>query len=632
MREKLLSPIRLGNLEVSNRLVLLAISVGLSNQDFSVSQRELDFYESIAKGGAGLLIHGALRIDKQWPSHLPCEAGIFHDGFVDGLSELTRRVHQHGTKIIFQLWHPGVVQYFMEEGEVKPVGELTKEEIADIISKYVSAAVRAKQAGADGVEVQLCHNYLCGQFLTPAFNTRTDEYSAEPLENGMRFPLEVIAAIKEACGPEYPILVKVNGSDFMEGGMDIQRTVACLPYLEKAGVDLITVSAGGELSTLTGMSGDGRRAEGWKVEMAEEVKRHTTIPVCATGSIRHPDYMEKILDQGQCDMVGIARGLLADPEIGRKIMEGREDEIRHCISCMHCFDCYSGSGEGLCTVNPSAGFDAGLVALKENGDNQLVYVIGAGPAGLECAVTLAKRKYRVVVLEREGRIGGSILLAARPNGKAKMEWMIDYYRRMAEKLGVEIRLNAQVNVEELLDSNPYGVVVATGSDEAILPIPGLDLPFVHSVRDILRDLPYIARKKIVVLGAGLTGLETATTYAEAGNDVTIVDMMKPVAPEEMQTHNALQLGYAQDAGVAIHMEHKLVRVEDHRVVVENLQTNQQVAFDADYVFNAMGVRANVSVWEQLQGAACKVGRIGDASKPGPAVNAIGDGYKLALEF
>lgn len=630
MREKIFTPIMIGNVEVSNRIVRLAAGIGLSNDDQTVSERELDYFEQLAKSGTGLIVFGALRIDNDWACYLPNEAAIYDDKFLPGLTAIADRIHQYGSKVFFQLWHPGLIEYFMEEGKrFIDINDMTHDDIQDIISKYQAAAVRARKAGADGVEVQLCHNYLCGQFLSPASNRRTDEYSAEPVENAMRLPMQIFEAIKAACGDDFPIIAKVNGSDFIEGGITIERTIECVPFLERAGIALITVSGGGVV--LTGMSADGRHEEGWKVPFAEKVKQVTSIPVCATGSIRHPDFVEKILTEKKCDMVGMARGVIAEPEWVCKVKEDREDEMRYCISCMHCLDSYN-SDDAICTVNPLIGLVKSETQLAENGNGRLVCVVGAGPGGMEAAITLAKRNFKVIVFERYGKIGGSVNLACRPNGKSKMSWLTDSQELRAEKLRIEIRLNHPVTADELAEMKPYAVIVATGSDSASPRIEGLDQSYVLDVRSVLKTRPYLSGKKIVVIGAGMTGLETATTYAEEGNTVTVIDMMPMPAPETMMTHDVLQFDYAADANVSIMMSHKLLKVASNVVVTENLETGESENFEADVVINAMGVRSNRAIIAALKDRGIQVITIGDAVAPGRAVSAVSGGYYAARDL
>lgn len=633
MRAHIFQPIKIGNVTVPNRIVRLASGFTLANDDQTVSDNELDYFETLAKSGTGLIVYGALRIDNDWACYLENEDAIYDDKFLPGLTEAVKRIHKYDSKVFFQLWHPGYVAYTLEDGKrFCDIAELSLDEIDGMVEKFRAAAVRAKKAGADGVEVQLCHTYLLNQFLSPHFNHRTDEYSAEPLENGMRLAMRVFDAIHEACGKDFPIIVKVQGTDFFEDGITVERMIQCLPYLEKAGIALISVSAGGERSgNPNGMAADGHSEEGWKVLLAEAIKKATTIPVCATGSIRHPDYVEQILAEGKCDMVGMARGLMAEPEWVAKVAEGREAELRYCVSCMRCLDT-TDMVNPPCTVNPTAKCGSAMRPLKINGNGRAVAVIGAGPGGMEAAITLAKRGFKPVVFERSGEIGGSLNLACKPDGAYKLHWLVDYHQRMAETLGVEIRLNTNVTANELLAMHPYAVVVATGSDGFTPPIPGFDLPMVKDVRDILRTMPYISGKKIVVIGAGMTGVETATTYAARGNDVSIVDMMEMPDPMTIPWHDALHFGYAEDAGVQMFMGHKLLKVEDGCVVAESLDTNQTVTIKADLVFNAMGVRSNRGLAEELKEAPFQVICIGDAIKPGRAVTAVSDGYQAALKL
>lgn len=424
---KVLQPIQIGNIEVKNRVSYLAMAKFLATPDGEVTDRQVAFYEGLAKGGAGLIIPGALNIDPDWPSYLKCQPNFWDDKYIDGVARIVDACHKHGAKVLLQPWHPGEVDY-VGNGTPK-ITDLTVEEIHKKQQLFVDAAVRCQKAGADGIEFQICHNYLACCFFTPGINKRTDQYGCDTMENSLRFSLESIGKIQQACGRDFPITVKLQGFDGkFEGGITPERAAEAAPWLEKAGVAMISVSAGGKTSGTTLMSADGRQPEGWKVMFAEAVKRAVSIPVCATGSIRHLEYVEELLEQGKCDMVGIGRGLIAEPNWIRKVEEGREDEMRHCVSCLHCMTAMSGPEITNCTVNPLALREIlGMDELRQDGGGRTVAIVGAGPAGLEAAVTLEQRSFMPVVLESDSEIGGMARLAAVPDGKAKMNWLVDYY-------------------------------------------------------------------------------------------------------------------------------------------------------------------------------------------------------------
>ena len=322
MSHKFLEPIKIGNQTVKNRVMFLAMAKNISNFDDSVSAKDIAYVESVAAGGVGLLVPGAMIVDPEWPSVLPLQPGIYDDRFIPGLRRLVLAAHKYDAKILFQLWHPGATNY--SGIDPKTVDELTKDEIHAIQDKFVAAAKRAMAAGADGIEFQTCHGYLACQFISPLFNHRTDEYGWNKVEDRTRFATEILTRIRKVIGPDKIISVKMQGFDYpkSEGpngndGITPEQAAEVAPYLEKAGADMIAVSAGGTIYHQDDiMSGDVHRAEGWKVPAATMVKNAVSVPVVATGSIRHPDFVDQIINDGKCDMVGMGRGAFARNRVG----------------------------------------------------------------------------------------------------------------------------------------------------------------------------------------------------------------------------------------------------------------------------------------------------------------------------
>ena len=628
---KILTPIKLGNMELKNRLMYLAMAKRLSTSDNFVTDRQIAYYVNYAKNGVGLMATGGCIIDKDYPSQFIKQPGLYDDKFLPGLKKLTDAVHAADGKILFQLWHPGEVVNNCKPSEVKKCADWTKAEIHNIMKMYAEAALRAKKAGADGVEFHIAHNYLPGQFLVPYFNKRTDEYSAETLENGLRFSIESIRKIQEACGKDFPITIKINGIDVVEGGMTPEYAAEATLLLEKEGVLMVSVSGGGTITDVTAMSGDGYREEGWKVPYAAIIKKKVNIPVMATGSIRHPEFIEKILQDGSCDMVGMGRGLLADPEWIKKLSEGREDEIKACISCMECFN-ESSPGESNCSVNPLALRESENIVIEEDGDNRVVIVVGSGPAGLEAAITLAKRKFKPIIFESKSYIGGNEKLAAVPINKSKFNWHIEYFKKQIERLNIEVRLNTSCTPEILEKIKPYAVFVATGSIP-IFPrsVPGITKSNVKMLRNVLEDFPNITGGKVVVVGAGLSGLETATTFAANDNRVTVIDML-PEPTETIAIDHAVVISHAIKSKVNIKMSHKLVEIKDDEVIAENMETNQIINIPADMVVISMGVQPDNVLYNQIKDKFEHVINIGDSNHCAKIVDAVQTGFDKAVEL
>lgn len=627
---KILEPIQVGPMQLRNRVMYLAMAKGLSTPDNFITDRQIAYYENYAKNHVGLIVTGACITFPDYPSKLPMQPGIYDDKFIPGMKKLVDAVHSHGSKFLFQPWHPGITAYGCDATEVKAVADFSLEEIKELQNTFVQGAIRAQKAGADGVEVHIAHNYLLEQFLTPLFNKRTDEYGAQNMENGLRFTTELIGMIKKACGAGFAVTTKINGNDFNPEGMTAEKVAKAGPILEAAGADMISVSAGGGLTNILGMSADGRSPEGWKVPLAEAVKKSgVKIPVMATGSLRHPEYVEQVLAEGRCDMIGMGRGLLAEPEWVVKLEQGREREMHHCISCMHCMNPVLPGVSG-CTVNPLALRELEDIVLKEDGKERKVAIAGGGPAGLEAAVTLAKRGFVPVIFEKKPEVGGMELIGSVPDGKSKLKWHIEYFRNEVERLGIQVNAGKEADGDDIAALDPYAVFVCTGSNPVIPgSIPGIKLPNVKEVRDILADFPEGKGKQVVIVGAGLVGLECGATYASRGNKVTIIDMLPPSDPAATSTEQMLAMGHAMAAGIDIRMKHKLLEITQDAVKAENLETGESVSIPADEVVLSMGVSANNGLYNTIKDRFDRIYNIGDSDKTGLIAEAVQSAFDTA---
>lgn len=641
MDHKFLEPITIGNQTVKNRIFLLAMSRCMSTYDGKVTMRDLDYIEAIAKGGTGMIIPGAMVVDHSWPSTLPMQLGIWHDKFLPGLTTMVERVHKYDAKILFQLWHPGQVDY--TGGKPKSINEMTVEEIHEKQALFVAAAKRAMKAGADGIEFQTCHTYLANQFLSPLWNHRTDEYGWENIDDRVRFATETISMLREAIGPDKILAVKMQGFDFPKGegpdgndGITPDMAAEVAPYLEKAGADMITVSSGG---TLTGrddiMSGDGHRPEGWKVPAAKKVKAAVSIPVAASGSLRHPEYIDQIISDGSCDLVGMGRGLVAEHEYVNKCAAGKEDQLRYCMSCNHCGNISMTDDTSVCSINPFACREGSYKGIKENGGGRVVAIVGAGPAGMEAAITLKQRGFEPVVFDKRGEIGGNMNIAKKPPYKYKFQWNIDYYANMARLLNIDVRLNTEATAEKILALDPYSVLIAAGSKTSTLKVDGLDKADVIQARDLLDKEMKFENKKIVIIGGGLTGLETGQYLKEQGNDVKIVDFAPPFPSIPMTPRYSvealLDMRHCTDENIELLYEHKVLCYKEGKLYVQSVNDENDIKkLDADIVVMSVGVKPADKLYDELKEAGHpSVWKVGDANKPDMICRAVMAGSKFA---
>lgn len=620
-----LEPIKIGHMTLKNRIISTPMARWIAGVDGDMTEGFCAHYERIAKGGASLILPGISVIDSTWPYISNNQLWLDDDKYIPGLKHFVDVIHTAGAKVGFQLWCSGL------SGTTRSINDFTLNDIKRMQDLYLNAAIRCKKAGADVVEFHLGHLYLPSQFLSPAFNNRTDKYGADTVENAVRFSVECIDMInKNLCDDTFSVIVKMNGDDFIDGGVNIKWASEAAKHLEKAGISMITVNAGGALSTIIGMSDDGRQPEGWKVHLAEGVKNAVNIPVAACGSIRHPEYADAIINEGKCDVIALGRALYAEPEWVKKVEEGKENEIRHCISCMFCFTVVK-SGMAGCSVNPLNKRELEMKEPLNNGDNRKIIVLGAGPSGLEAAVNLAERGFNVSVYEKTNTIGGLVKLATVPPGKTKIGWLLDYYEKQIERLNIELITNKELSIKEISELNPYAIISAMGSNEFIPPIEGIDCNNVFSGRDVLRgNVKVPSNKQIIILGGGLTGLEIARFMCKNGNTVNVLEMLPNNPNANLETKLALE--DAKNEGVFINFEHKVVNLTNDSVSTINLKNNLEVAFPADMIILSLGIRPNNSFADKLDKIFNRVIRVGDCNNLCKISSAVQSGFDAAIDL
>ena len=573
-----LEPIKIGNIQLKNRIIQAPMSRWLASDEGYVTDQFCANYERVAKGGAGLVLPGTGIVDSTWPFTSNNELFLDDDKFLPGMKRFTDTIHNAGAKVGFQLWCCGLAH------TTRSINDFTLEDIRHMQAKYVDAARRCKAAGADVVEFHLAHTYLPCEFLSPAWNQRTDEYGADTVENAIRFSYECIKTIHdELCDGTFEIIVKVNGTDFTENGITPEWCAEACTYLEKAGVSLITVNAAGWLVSLTLMSDDGKRPEGWKTYLAESIRKRVNIPVAAMGSIRHPEYADWAIRSGKCDMIALARELLADPEWVKKTVEGREDEIRHCTSCMFCFNNYE-PGHSACSVNPFAKRELEYSELPHDGLNRKVSVVGAGPAGLEAAVTLAQRGFAVTLFDQFPRIGGQVALTASLPGKSKRAWQIEYYNNQIRRLGIRVVLGQPVTIDMLRAMNPYAVVTALGDKEILPELKGAGADRVLLSRSILAGQCQIPIKKnVVIIGYTYAAFGVAQYLCSFGNHVTV--LVESAANSAATLSESLAISDAVAAGAQVLFQQSITEITDDCVSANNAD-GKSINYPADVVIAA----------------------------------------------
>lgn len=629
----LFTPEKIGSLEIKNRTIMAPMSAALGNPDGTMSDELLAYYTARAKGGVGMILTEYAFVTPEGRSS-DHQISIADDSVIPGLQKLTETMHQYDCKIGLQLQHGGrramgencdlvaPSPIAMEYGARVPHA-MTTQEVYDLIDAFVAAAVRAQKAGFDLVEVHCAHGYLLNDFVSPRANRRTDEFGGS-IAGRAKAPIEIIKGIKKACGKDFPVSVRVSADEMVEDGNKKRDSAVIAMLLEEAGADLINVSCG--------VNGVGKgiapaaRETGHNVEAAEQIRKVVDIKVGVAGRITEPAYAEMVLRSGSADFVTIGRPLFADPEFVLKAEEGRENEICPCVSCL--LRCYGNYGHGGifrgCMVNPFAMRETTLVPKPAEVQKNIV-VVGGGPAGLETAWVAAKRGHHVTLLEKNSYVGGQFQAAAVPPHKQLIASAICYYRTMCEKYGVEIRYNTEADKELILSLKPDAVVLATGGQPLLPPIPGL------KEADTLTGLQILGGvqpggKKILVLGGGAQGAETADHLGDYGYDVTVVEMRDGIALDDPQAVREKLFERFERNGVKCMPGTTVKYIYSDGVDAE--KDGEKVTLRGfDRVVMSLGVRNFNPLEEQLTGLVDQVVTVGDATRGSNAVEAL---YKAAV--
>lgn len=640
---KLFEKGRIGRLELKNRIVMTAMGTGFASSTGEASDEIIRYYAERARGGAGLIISEITRIDEETgigTSNQLCATDSKH---IPRLVRLAEAVHAYDSKIFLQLHHPGNEtpsrllhgRQIVSASEVvcATIGEkpraLTTEEVSAMAQKFVKGAYIAKAAGIDGVEVHAAHGYLVNQFLSPHTNKRTDKYGGD-FFNRMRFITEIIKGIQFACGPNFPISVRIDGNEFIPDGLTEEECIHIARYLESLGISCLNVSCGTYESGATVIE-PSCFAEGWKKHLAKNIKANVKIPVIAVNTIKHPAFAESLLEEGVSDFVGIARGFLADPEWGRKAQAGEDAAIRKCIGCMECFRIANMGRPIECTVNPLLGRELhyGDSQLKKNGDGRVVAVVGGGPAGMQAAAVLAKRGFKPVLFEKSSVLGGSMNLADKPPHKTLITELIQAQEEELKKLNVEIRLNTEATPDICREIGAVGVFLAAGGSTIIPPLPGIEKAV--TAEDVLNGKVTLEGKRIAVIGGGVTGLETAEYLCEK-NTVTVIEMMNAVGTTLYPSVSKLLLNRLAENGATIMTGHALKAIEEGRVDLSVTATAFDAAIETDQVVLALGVRPNRALAAAFEASFDKVILVGDNSAGGTIRDAMHSAYDKAFVF
>lgn len=641
----LFSPIKVGTTEVKNRVFMPPVSTNLADHGY-VTDDLVDHYRARAKGGVGLIITEVVTVEPTY-TYLPGDMCCYDDTFIPGWEKLAAAVHEYGCKIMPQLFHPAYMAFnipgtprliapsFVGPSYAREAPRpITVDEIHELTHQFGNAAVRMQKAGVDGVEVHAAHAHgMLGGFLTPLYNKRTDEYGGS-LDARMRFLLEVIAEIRERCGKDFIIDVRISGDEYTDGGLTLNDMVYVSRRLEKAGVDMIHVSGGTTIKRGSAIPAAGTQ-QASHAACSREIKKHVNIPVATVGRINEAWIAEELIEDGAADICMMGRANLCDAEFCNKAAAGNADDIRPCIGCLRCLNGIMFGKRISCTVNPDVERDE--AGYEPAAEAKNVLVVGAGPAGMEAAYIAAKRGHNVVLVDKQDEPGGEMRIAAVPPAKQELTRVIKYqYRRLAEA-GVKCIFGTELSAEDIQrDYAGYEVVLAYGA-EPIAPAFMQGFKQVMTADDLLGGKAFPG-KKIVIVGGGTVGCETADYLAPlvndlspANRDVTVIEMTKTLAANEGGAGRAVLITRMLSKGVHVLTEAKVTEITEDTISYEK-DGEVHTITGADTLVLAMGYRPNTKLADDLAAAGVAAHVLGDANKCGNIRDAIGDGYKVACEM
>lgn len=631
----LFSPFEVAGIRLKNRLVMPPMGTGLPDHEGRVTDRTIDYYRRRAEGGVGMISVEASLIAPDSFGVGP-EIRLHGEEFVPGLRKLVQAVKAYDCGIGIQLWHPGRQTLLGQPVAPSPVPlsprtpvphELTVEEIRGLVERYAQAAVHCRAAGFDFVEVHGAHCYLPCEFMSPLSNRRTDQYGGD-LRNRARFSVEIVEAIRRACGPDYPVFFRISGTEAAEGGFDVEDAAQIARWLVEAGVACISVSAGNWYAlhyTIPPMFMD----RGCLVPYAARVREVAGAPVIAAGRLDDPDLCERILRERQADLVAVGRQLIADADWPDKVREGRLAEVRPCISCNACVDLVATAKEARCAVNPEVGRE-GTWRIEPAARPRRVMVVGGGPAGLEAARVAAMRGHRVSIWDRLPELGGKLDVASRAPDKDVVLSFRDWEVRQLSRLGVAVHTDVEVTPDVIAGEDPDVVLLASGADPLLPPIPGIEGGNVIDAQELLLDhLEVVPGERVAVIGGSATGCETAEHLVVRGaGEVTILDLLPRIGQGIEQITRRHLLDWLRGHGVRILTRAKVTAIEPNQVLYQREDGSSGVV-EVDRVALALGWRSRgQQLSSQLDGR--EVVALGDASRPADFVAAVNAGADAGL--